>query len=915
MDAHDADDPRPDPTPPGTRSRRPRSWLRIVCRCLLVQVLLCLIGDAAVELFIASVDLPAAPVAPQASVLYYRDGHTVLARVGVTDHNDVRLDDVPVGVRQAVLAAEDRDFYGHWGVSVRGVLRAAAADARGGRQGASTITQQYVRNAYLTRQVSARRKLTEFALAVKLERTASKDEILGRYLNTIYYGRGAYGIAAAANAYFGVPPQRLSAEQGAVLAAVVKDPSYFDPAVNPEQARDRWKWIIAGMRAQHWYGGAGEYPVVLPRPARGAGPTGLVIDQVERELTAHGVTSQQLYAGGLAVTTSLDPAAQDAVLRLVSAALQGQPGGLRAALVAVDPATGGVRAYYGGDRGRGYFDDAAAPHPPAATFAPVALAAGIRHGIGYLSRWDGRSPRLFPDRGGVPLVNRDGAQCPDCTLEQAMVRALNTPFYALAQQIGADRVRAMALDLGVQAAYGGRASLVDGPGEPRPGRPRADIAIGRYPASVADMASVYATFAAGGVRNDRHFVESATAGGRAVWTVRPQPTRVLDERIAADVSAVLRAVVDARELGPDRPAAGKTGTQQWGNTDDNQDAWMSGYTPHLAVAVWFGRLVPGPIRDAAGRPVEGGTLPARLWRDFLLAALKGQPPTAFPAPAHVGRSDAGDAGRGGGPPARAGGGAAATGARPVVHTARTGRYVALTFDDGPSSHTQAVLDVLAQHNVTATFCVVGDSVAANPEQLRRIVAAGHAVCNHSTHHDQLGRASAERVRDDIALTDAAIETAAPGTAVPYFRAPFGDWGGSAQVAAELGHTPLGWSVDPGDWALPGPDAIVAAVLRQLTPGGVVLLHDGGGERSQTVAALRVLIPRLLAEGWTFDVPARTVQTVPPRPATSATPSPSDVELEPGADPESARTTAQPPSPSVAGSPVGETVGETVAPAE
>jgi membrane peptidoglycan carboxypeptidase len=872
------------------RRRSPGVWRRVTCRALLILVLFTITGDAALERWIASVDLPDAPLRPQASVLYYRDGRTVLARVGVTGHSDVPLAAIPEPVRRAFITAEDRDFHRHWGVSVRGVLRAAVADAGGARQGASTITQQYVRNAFLTQQVTAQRKAREFALAVKLERAVSKDEILARYLNTIYYGRGAYGIAAAAHAYFGVPPERLDAAQGAVLAAVVKDPSFLDPAANPAEALDRWRWIVAGMGA-----GGLTYPAVLPASGRGTAGNGLVVDRVERELAAHGITSQQLHTSGLAVVTTLDAAAQGAALDLVGAALRDQPDGLRAALVAVDPAGGAVRAYYGGAQGRGYYDDAAAPHPPAAAFKPVALAAGLREGIGFLSRWDGRSPRLFPDRGGAPLVNRDGAQCPDCTLEQAMVRSLNTPIYALADRIGGEKVRSTALDLGVSPAYGGRPSLVDDKGDPRPGRTRADIALGRYPVSVTDTARVYATFAAGGMRSDLYFVESATApSGDVAWRATPTRVRVLDPRVAADVTAVLRAVVDGRGLAPGRPAAGVTGSQQWGNSGDNQDAWMAGYTPQLATAVWMGRLVPGPIRDAAGQPIEGETLPAKLWQDFLRAALRDTAEAAFPAAAHVGRTDTGDARRaelqgdlaGGRAPA------AAVGARPVLHTGRGGKTVALTFDDGPAEHTAAVLDLLRQYTVRATFCVLGEAVAADPAQLRRIVADGHALCNHSTHHDELGRASADRIRADIATTDAAIAAAAPGATVTYFRAPYGDWGVSAKVAQDLGHTPLGWTVDPDDWTAPGVQEIVARVERQLRPGGIVLVHDGGGNRRQTVEAMRILIPRLLAAGWTFDLPEVTVQSVPLSPPPSLSPS-----LPPSPSPSPAPSSSDPAPPS------------------
>lgn len=608
-------------------------------------------GAAAAEAYVDFVPLPADPPAPQASVLYYSDGRTILARVGTVDHSDVPLSSVPVYVQHAVLAAEDRDFYGHPGVSARGIVRAALAVVKGGSQGASTVTQQYTRNAFLTQDFSVGRKAKEIALAVKLERRYSKNEILAKYLNTIYYGRGAYGIAAAAHAFFDVTPDQLTLAQGAVIAAVIKDPWHLDPANDPARAKERWSWVIDAMYEQGWIdratADAQRYPTVQSRWASSEkldGPTGLVVDQVEQELATHGVTSQMLHTAGLSIVTTLDATSQQAALDLVEATLRGQPAKLRAALVAVDPASGGVRAYYGGDRGRGYFDDAVAPRPPASTFKPIVLAAALRRGIGYLSRWDGTSPRSFPGRLGVPLFNRDNLQYPDCTLETAMVQSLNTPFYALAEQIGADAVQGMAVGLGISPKYDGKKSMVDAEGEPSPGRTRPDIAIGRYAVTPADLASVYATFAAGGVRSIRHFVQSVASPDRQLqWTAEPDRRRMLDAEIAADVSVVLRAVVEHHRLAPGRPAAGKTGTQQWADTSDNQDAWMAGYTPQLAVAVWMGQAVPGKIRDASGKPISGETLPAQLWREFLTRALDGDNEVAFPAAAHVGRVDVGDA--------------------------------------------------------------------------------------------------------------------------------------------------------------------------------------------------------------------------------------------------------------------------------
>jgi peptidoglycan/xylan/chitin deacetylase (PgdA/CDA1 family) len=194
--------------------------------------------------------------------------------------------------------------------------------------------------------------------------------------------------------------------------------------------------------------------------------------------------------------------------------------------------------------------------------------------------------------------------------------------------------------------------------------------------------------------------------------------------------------------------------------------------------------------------------------------------------------------------------------------------VALTFDDGPSAgYTPQVLDVLAAHSVRATFCLVGTQAQRFPELVRRIVAEGHALCNHSTRHDNLSQRTAEEIRADLTATNDIIRAAVPGAPVPYFRAPYGAWGGSAAVAAELGMARLGWTVDPRDWSRPGAEAIVTAVREQLRPGGIVLMHDAGGDRSQTVQALAALLPSLLEEGWTF--------TFPPGPATRPAAGPGD----------------------------------------
>ncbi|RSM46572.1 glycosyl transferase [Actinoplanes sp. ATCC 53533] len=639
-----------DPKPKSHRKRfkLPR-WCRRSVAVLAVGAVAIGCGAAG---YVASVDLPPDPAPPQASVLYYRDGRTVLTRIGTTDRTDVGLSQVPVAVQRAFLAAEDRGFYDHSGVSTRGVLRALWANVfQDGGQGASTITQQYVRNAYLTQDRTVSRKTKEAALAWKVEDRFSKAEILERYLNTIYFGRGAYGIQAGAHAYFGTTVDQLTGFQGAVLATLIKDPTRGDPAVDAEWARDRWKWILKAMTEQGWLpAGAADrtpYPAVAAESvtANGVGgAAGLIADRVEDELVQAGVTRQQVRTGGLRITTTIDATAQDAATQSVSVALRNQPKELRIALVAVDPASGGVRAYHGGDRGRGYFDDALAARPPASTFKPVVLAAAEERGIGYASLYNGSSPRDFPDRRGVPLYNQRNLQCPVCPLDLAMVHSLNTPFYALAEQIGPDAVRRLAHKLGVPEKYGKQATMVDAAGDPAPGKTRSDIALGRYPVAPADLATLYATLADGGRRRDRHFVDSvATADGKVLHRYSGKPRRVLSSAVAADLQTVLEKVVarDGEVAGV--AAAAKTGSQQWGNTTDSSDAWTAGWAPGLAAVTWVGRDKPGPIRERGGKSINGDGMPYRIWQSFLAAALSDRPAPAKTPPSQVvGRRETAD---------------------------------------------------------------------------------------------------------------------------------------------------------------------------------------------------------------------------------------------------------------------------------
>lgn len=635
----------------GRHRRRSRLVRAVVLTCCALVVL----PLTTAGIYAASVPLPADPFQPQQSTLYYSDGHTVLARIGVVDRTDVPLRDVPLAVRRAVLAAEDRGFYRHGGVSVMGIARAVWADlSDGAGEGASTITQQYVRNAYLTLNRTVARKGKEMVLAEKLEGRYSKDQILQRYLNTIYFGRGAYGIDAAARAYFGVDVSQLSTAQGMVLAAVIKDPTNFDPAVGPKAAKTRWRYVLAGMRAEHWISAGGaaalRYPAVSPPgPAVSglSGPTGLIAERVERELAAHGITAQQVGTRGLRVVTTVDRQAQQAAEAQVRGQLHGQPAGIHAALVSVDPATGGVRAYYGGADGYGYYDDAAAARAPADAFTPLVMAAAFNNGMDPDSTWDGSSPQQFPDRGGVPLENPGGIQCPNCTLQEAMMGSLPTVFYHVAEWADPVRVVRLAHAAGIPANYDGTPSLVDGPGDPEPSRTRPAIALGIYPVSAADLASTYATLANQGTAVAQHFVTSVAApDGTTLYTAHPAAHRALSATAAnatiallASAGTILPHVLPAPLNGPPdpaddgmplRPAVTYSGTEDIGDTANPRSAWEAGYTAQLATVVWLGRADAAPLRDAQHQPIVGGDLPADLWLSYTEAALAGQPSQPLP---------------------------------------------------------------------------------------------------------------------------------------------------------------------------------------------------------------------------------------------------------------------------------------------
>ncbi|MEV6138663.1 transglycosylase domain-containing protein [Nocardia sp. NPDC051990] len=583
----------------------------------------------------------------QVATILASDGTSVISKVVPPEGNrtDVTIDQIPPHVRNAVIAAEDRDFYTNPGFSVSGFMRAARDQALGKESagGGSTITQQYVKNALVGDEHSLTRKMHELVISAKMARQWSKDEILAAYLNTIYFGRGAYGIDAAAKAYFAKPVSELTVAEGAVLAATIQQPSGLDPEKNPEGAKFRWNYVLDGMvdggnlKAEDRK--AQQFPQVVPvattkDKSLDGGPEGLIKTQVLKELAAAGISEQQLNTAGLSITTTIDPKAQQAAVDAAQKKMQGEPEQLRTAVVSVDPKTGAVRAYYGGDDGQGY-DFANAGLQPGSSFKVFGLAQNLELGKPLSEMYDS-SPITV---NGIKITNVEGAECGTCTIAEALKRSLNTSFYRmeLDMQNGPQKIADMAHNLGIpQTIPGVGKSLVEPDGSP----PNNGIVLGQYQARVLDMASAYATLAASGVYHAPHFITKVVSADGQVLLDRGEVAgeRRVSAAVADNVTDAMKPIAAwsrNHNLANGRESATKTGTAQLLDTGENKDAWMVGYTPSLSTAVWVGSIDNSPLRNYSGGMIYGSGLPSDIWKATMDGALEGTPKETFPKPSPI----------------------------------------------------------------------------------------------------------------------------------------------------------------------------------------------------------------------------------------------------------------------------------------
>ncbi len=669
---------------------RLRSWIgrhKILSAGIALLLVLTGLGGVYGGYLFASVPTPDELSLPEATTVYYADGSTAMAKLGSENRTLLTFDEMNDAVREAIVAAEDQTFWTNDGIDFKGVLRAAWNNFTGGElQGASTITQQYARVAADLSGVTYSRKLKEAVMAWKLSDKYDKKRILEFYLNTVPFGRGAYGIEAAAQAYLGKTAnrnapaaQQVTMAEAMVLAAMVKQPNPnpdnpdgepgYDPTrseVALANSKGRWEYVRQGLVATAALTPAEAAALVYPDTvvpwdpaAHTSGmdaPTGLVVSHALSELRQtdqfKNKSNEYIQNGGFRIITTIDPRAQQAAQKAADIrqdgtpeALRGQPANWRAALVAVEPGTGRVLAYYGGENGIGadyagwYFEEDGTAvgfgqHPPGSTFKVYDLAEALRQNISFESVWDAPASKEFPKSGRVngspagPVRNAASAACqPSCTLIEATVASLNVPFFDLTEHLGTANVIESAAKAGIDSMWAnvaGQSNPVRTDLRGKSGRDLApmfstEVGIGQYGITVLDHANGMATFAAGGKRAQAHFVKAVMKDEDQVYGETLTQTEIGLDGKQIDMLDYTLNQVPTGQFSDDWDSAGKTGTWQAGKSEtQNAHVWTVGYTRALAAAVWVGTNDGAPLITRTGSSqVFGSTHAGPIWQQFM----------------------------------------------------------------------------------------------------------------------------------------------------------------------------------------------------------------------------------------------------------------------------------------------------------
>ena len=547
-----------------------------------------------------------------------------------TDQNrtNMTLKDIPPVMRNAIIATEDQRYYQHQGVDFLGMLRAGFNDVIGGRaaQGGSTITQQYVKKAFLTPDKTLKRKISEAVLAYRVEKTYSKDKILEMYLNTIYFGHGAYGVSTAAETFFGKPLSDITAPEAAVLAGVVKSPANYSPYLQPASAKRRRDTVLMQMRDQGYikpaeYAAAVAAPIAVVPLKRGSKVAPYFVEYVRDQLVKQ-YGSDLVYRGGLKVTTTLDLKLQSAAEDSAAKALN-KAGDPSAAVVTLDTKTGAILAMVGGrDFANQQYNVVTQGHrQPGSAFKPFVLATALEQGVSPEQPFESGPVSLAVPGGTTPwsVTGASGGKTGPLRLRLATWDSVNSVYAQLIMQVGADKVAETAKAMGIST--------------PITAVPA--IALGGLKEGVTplEMATSYGTLANGGTRMEPFGVlEVKDTSGKVLSTAKPAGTKALDPAVAYLTTDILKGVMaqgtgKSAQIG--RPAAGKTGT-----TQEYHDAWFVGYTPDLVTAVWVGYPdAQRAMTSVHGMKVTGGSFPAQIWQSFMKVASASLPKSDFARPA------------------------------------------------------------------------------------------------------------------------------------------------------------------------------------------------------------------------------------------------------------------------------------------
>ncbi len=574
----------------------------------------------------------------QSSTLYYSDGETVMATLGEAEREIVPSEDISDNMKNAIVAAEDRTFWENSGVDVMGTARALYRTiVKGDKQGGSTITQQYVERYYSgTTVTDIPGKIEEALMALKVGATQDKDEVLTNYLNTIYFGRGAYGVEKAAEEYFGKSAADLTVSESALLAGIVPAPSAWDPRLSPDKAEQRWNYVLDGMVATgkltQEERDAQEFPTVIDyeQSSTYAGPTGYLIQAALDEVVADtDYTMEDIETLGLSITTTISTTHQAAAETAVADMADDHADNLRVAAVTVDAETGAITSMYGGadyltvQRNAVTQDIAQA----GSTFKPFALIAALSQGIGLGSEYLANNNMTLEGYEN-PVRNFGGVNYGVVDLVEATQKSINTAFVQLTNDVGPENVMNTAIEAGIPedtTDLNSNPSVVLGAAAPHP----------------LDMASAYATIASGGIRTDAYMVQSiADSEGETTYEHEAVSRRVFDEDVIADTTYAMQQVVKygsgktANSLG--RDIAGKTGT-----SNDNKSAWFVGFTPQIVGAIALYQVgEDGSVENITPfggySQITGSTVPTDVWTEMMGPILDEYPAESFPARANVG---------------------------------------------------------------------------------------------------------------------------------------------------------------------------------------------------------------------------------------------------------------------------------------